>query len=84
MKVKEPELGGIALSLTGRDKGRCFIIEEIIDDNYVYITDGMLRKVAHPKKKKIKHLELKPLVFESSEYYVNKKEVPLNVERRRD
>ena len=41
MKVKEPELGGIALSLTGRDKGRCFIIEEIIDDNYVYITDGM-------------------------------------------
>ena len=106
MKVKEPELGGIALSLTGRDKGRCFIIEEIIDDNYVYITDGMLRKVAHTKKKKIKHLELKPLVFESiaekfkqgtkvfdkevasaimsSEYYVNKKEVPLNVERRRD
>lgn len=52
MKVKEPELGGIALSLTGRDKGRCFIIEEIIDDNYVYITDGMLRKVAHPKKRR--------------------------------
>ena len=65
MKVKEPKLGGIAISLSGRDKGRCFIIKEIVDDKYVYITDGMLRKVAHPKKKKLKHLELKPFVFEN-------------------
>lgn len=64
MKVKEPKLGGIVVSLSGRDKGRCFIIEEIVDENYVYITDGMLRKVVHPKKKKIKHLDLKPLVLE--------------------
>ena len=66
MKVKVPERGGLVRSISGRDAGRLFIIKEIDErGDYVYITDGMLRKVANPKKKNLKHLELKPLKFEA-------------------
>ncbi len=65
MKVKSPVVGGLAKSISGRDAGRYFIIKEIIDEDYVYITDGMLRKVVKPKRKKIKHLEFKPITFEN-------------------
>jgi len=51
-------LGQLAKSIAGRDKGRFMIIIDIIDENYVYIVDGDLRKVENPKKKKIKHLKL--------------------------
>lgn len=64
MKVKTPAIGELVKSVSGRDAGRYFIIKEIIDEDYVYITDGMLRKINKSKKKKLKHLELKPLVFE--------------------
>ena len=35
------------------------------DDNYVWIADGVTRKLSSPKKKKLKHLDLKPVVLES-------------------
>lgn len=49
-------LGQIVHSKAGRDKGRYFIIVDIVDDNYVSVVDGALRKIDNPKKKKIKHL----------------------------
>ena len=49
-------LGQIVHSKAGRDKGQYFIVVGIVDDNYVYIADGNLRKIASPKKKKIMHL----------------------------
>ncbi len=49
--------GNIVLSKAGRDKGRYFVVLGVIDDNFVLIADGDLRKVDNPKKKKIKHLE---------------------------
>lgn len=45
--------------------GRKFIIVDIIDENYVLITDGDLRKVEKPKKKKIKHLSISNKVIDS-------------------
>lgn len=50
------EVGQVVYSTAGRDEGRIFIVLGIIDDNYVYISDGDLRKVSKPKKKKVKHL----------------------------
>ena len=29
-----------------------------VEENYVYLVDGDLRKIENPKKKKMKHLEL--------------------------
>lgn len=49
-------LGKVVHSKAGRDKDKCFIIVGIIDNEYVYISDGDLRKIESPKKKKLKHL----------------------------
>ena len=46
----------VVKSRAGRDKGRIFLIIDIIDDENVFIVDGDLRKLDKPKKKKIKHL----------------------------
>lgn len=49
-------LGQIVHSRAGRDKGRSFIVVSLVDEEYVLIADGDLRKISKPKKKKIKHL----------------------------
>ena len=54
--------GRVVLSTQGRDEGRYFIILEVIDDNFVYMADGLTRKIDQPKKKRIKHLRPKPIV----------------------
>ena len=52
-------LGQLVKTTAGRDKGRFMLIIEIVDEDYVYLVDGDLRRVENPKRKKIKHL--KPL-----------------------
>ena len=54
--------GQIVESNTGRDKGRHFIVYQVIDEDYITVVDGKLRKLEKPKKKKIKHVILKPQV----------------------
>jgi len=49
-------LGQVVYSKAGRDEGKIFVITGLIDANYAYISDGDLRRVENPKKKKIKHL----------------------------
>ena len=56
----EKSLGRVARSRAGRDKGRYAIIVSIVDDEYVLVADGDLRKFHSPKKKKLKHLLLRP------------------------
>lgn len=48
--------GQVVKSISGRDKGRVFLIFEIVDDDMVKIVNGKLRGVERPKLKKIKHL----------------------------
>lgn len=55
-------LGRVVSSKAGRDKDKFFIILSVLDDKYVYISDGLLRNVDKPKKKKIKHLALTNVV----------------------
>ena len=49
-------LGQVVYSKAGRDEGKIFVITRLIESNYAYISDGDLRRVENPKKKKIKHL----------------------------
>ena len=56
------EAGRVVLSTQGRDAGRYFIVLEVIDDQFVLMADGLTRKIAHPKKKKVKHLRAKPIM----------------------
>lgn len=50
-------VGQIVVSNAGRDKSLKFVVLCIIDNKYVYISDGDIRKVEKPKKKKLKHLK---------------------------
>ncbi len=50
------KIGQIVKSKAGRDKGRVFIISMILDEQYVLVCNGELRKLSSPKKKKVKHL----------------------------
>lgn len=50
-------MGCIVQSLAGRDKGNLFLVVGV-EENYVYLVDGDIRKVENPKRKKIKHVEL--------------------------
>ena len=51
-------LGQVVNSKAGRDAGRKFIVIDILDEFYVMVVDGDLRRTEKPKKKKLKHLEL--------------------------
>jgi len=53
---KELEIGQFVKSKAGRDKDRIFIIIEIVDEQFVKIADGDIRKLEKPKIKKVKHL----------------------------
>ena len=50
------EIGQIVKSKSGRDKGRLFLVYEIVDQDYVKLVDGDLRKLDNPKLKKTKHI----------------------------
>lgn len=49
--------GDIVLSKAGRDKNNHFIVLAVVDETFVLIADGDLRKVDNPKRKKWRHLE---------------------------
>ena len=52
-------VGSIVLSLAGRDGKRLFVVVAIDEaDGYVYLADGKLRQIQHPKKKKSKHIKV--------------------------
>ena len=64
----ELKVGSIVRSKAGRDKGDFFIVLAM-DENFVYMATGDLRKVDQPKKKKLKHLQGTEQV---SEFIINK------------
>ena len=56
------ELGRVTFSQQGHDKGRAFVIVDVVDELYVLIADGDARRLEHPKKKQKKHLHTTPIV----------------------
>lgn len=47
----------IVVSAAGRDKGKYFTVVGVVDELYVLLCDGELRKIDKPKRKKIKHVK---------------------------
>ncbi len=60
MKPIPYEVGRVVESTQGRDRGRLFVVISVVDDAFVFIADGTLRKMDRQKRKKIKHLHAKP------------------------
>lgn len=55
MKQEPIQIGQIVQSTQGRDKGRLFVVIDIVDDAHALLVDGSLRRLDKPKKKKMKH-----------------------------
>ena len=49
--------GQIVRSVAGHDKGCIFFVIKNIDDDYVLVADGDLRRIEKPKKKNVRHLQ---------------------------
>lgn len=82
MKEKSVNIGQIVISKAGRDKGRWYIVKELIDDQFVNAVDGELRKLERPKKKKLKHLDVKPMIAESIAHKLASKKRVMDAEIR--
>jgi len=50
------QVGQIVISKSGRDKGRYFVVVGT-EGEFVFYVDGELRKLARPKKKKLRHVK---------------------------
>jgi ribosomal protein L14E/L6E/L27E len=57
-------IGRLVVSKAGRDAGELFVIIGILDEKYVFISNGNHRSIEKPKKKKIKHLEYTEVIAE--------------------
>lgn len=66
-------VGQVVKSRAGRDKGRIFLVYKIIDDQFLLVVDGDLRKLDNPKKKKLKHLIVYNTVLPELGYKIDNK-----------
>lgn len=57
-------MGQLVRSTAGRDRGREFIVVDILDERTVFVADGDLRKVERPKKKNVRHVQKVNLIAE--------------------
>ncbi|HPE96064.1 MAG TPA: hypothetical protein PLT66_08375 [Bacillota bacterium] len=48
--------GDLVISLAGRDKGRILVVTQVVDDAFVNVADGKVRRAEKPKLKKTKHI----------------------------
>ena len=65
--MKDPftfEPGRVVKSIQGRDRGGFFLVLENAGGDFVTIADGSRHRLAHPKKKKTKHLRAKPVLLD--------------------
>lgn len=51
------EVGSIVQSKAGRDEGRKFLVVAEVNDDFVMVADGGLRRMDRQKKKRRKHLK---------------------------
>jgi len=74
----DDRLGKVVYSKSGRDRGRMFVVVEVVNENFVLIADGDLRKIENPKVKNIKHLAFTTTRAEAVKAYLDRREIPPN------
>jgi len=55
-----------------------FVVIKIVNERYLSISDGDLRKIENPKKKNIKHLHFTPIRADDVLEYLHRGEIPAN------
>lgn len=76
------EIGRVVISKCGRDEGRLFLVTGEIDEDFVLIADGDLRKIAKQKKKRRKHLKPTLTLSQELRERILKGEMPEDFEIR--
>jgi ribosomal protein L14E/L6E/L27E len=71
-------LGRVVFSKTGRDKGKPFIIVQVVNERYVIVSDGNIRKIENPKMKNVKHLQYTKMQADEVIDYLDRGEIPDN------
>ena len=56
--------GSVVIAKAGRDKGRAFVVTDIIDARTVLIADGKSRPIERPKRKNVIHLQATSTVID--------------------
>lgn len=56
--------GMIVYSVKGRDKDHYYMVLENIGDGFILVVDGVYRKLANPKKKNVKHVEMSGIIID--------------------
>ena len=79
----ELSAGDIVYSKAGRDKDKIFIVLEVLDEDYVFLADGVLHRIQKPKKKKIKHLKKTNMKAELIKRKLAKSEEVTNTDLKR-
>lgn len=69
----EIAIGQVVKSRAGRDKGKIFLVLEVLDNEHLLVVDGNLRKLDKPKKKKIKHLIVYNTILDGLNYKMENK-----------
>lgn len=49
--------GSVVIAKAGRDKGKAFVVTQIVDSRTVLIADGKSRPLERPKRKNTIHLQ---------------------------
>ena len=68
----------MVISKSGRDLGKAFVVVRVINERYLSICDGDLRKIENPKKKNIRHLQITSQSAEEVRECLHKGEIPAN------
>lgn len=56
--------GSVVIAKAGRDKGRAFVVTDMIDARTVLIADGKSRPLERPKRKNVIHLQATSTVID--------------------
>lgn len=71
-------LGRVVISKSGRDQGRMFVVVRLVNDRFVMIVDGDLRKIENPKLKNIRHLQVTNIRADDVAAHLARGELPAN------
>lgn len=73
----------VVYSRAGRDQYRAFMILDVVNESYVLLVDGDLRRVEAPKMKNMKHLSLTRCIIPEMKERLDRGEYPANHEIRK-
>ena len=74
----DEKLGQVVISRSGRDKDRMYVVVQVVNDRFVMLVDGDLRKIENPKLKNVKHIQFTGMKADDVIDYLARGEMPGN------